>query len=194
MRTLLFTLAILMASSLANAATFSARMSGDTATIQMDGMIVSGDALRVANTLNGVGAARTIVFNLNSPGGNVGEATTMMKGMLALRLKGWHVNVAIDQGSLCASACMLLFAAGERKFAFGEVSICVHQVRVGPIGSDYDQETPNAEMTLNIAAALRKLGAPLSVVAKQVLDDGTCTNLSADELSGWGVITAVARN
>jgi hypothetical protein len=47
---------------------------------------------------------------------------------------------------------------------------------------------------LNIASALRKLGAPLSVVAKQVLDDGTCTNLSTDELSGWGVITAVARN
>jgi len=116
-----------------------------------------------------------------------------MKGIFALRLKGWHVNVAIDQGSECASACMLLFAAGERKFAFGKVSICVHQIRDGKVGTNYQDMTPDVAMTVNVASALRKLGAPLSVIGKQVLDDGSCTGLSDQELAEWGVVTGSAR-
>jgi hypothetical protein len=41
--------------------------------------------------------------------------------------------------------------------------------------------TPGAEMTVNIASALGKLGAPLSVVAEQVRNDDTCIN--GDELA-----------
>jgi hypothetical protein len=188
----LFALALMWVAP-ANAATFTPRVNGDVVTVQVDGDIEQGDTGRAVDAISDARSAHTIVFNLNSAGGDVQEATRLMKGMLALRLKGFHVNVAVDQGQVCASACMLLFASGDGKYTFGDGHICVHQARSGIAAMNYEQLAPNYGLTVNIASALRRLGAPASVIAKQVLDDGTCTSLDANDLTSWGVIQRPAR-
>lgn len=66
------------------------------------------------------------VVSLNSYGGS-----TQWGLLIAEKLKSLNVDTVIEEGSVCASACVYLFAAGQERIAHNETWIGVHGARLG---------------------------------------------------------------
>ena len=68
-------------------------------------------------------AVKTI--DLNSEGGDLNAALD-----LAQKIQSLHVTTKVSKGSICASSCLLLFAAGRERIANESSQFGVHGVRV----------------------------------------------------------------
>lgn len=128
--------------------------------INMDGQIVPGDSAYFAKMVKLANARgrRVMAVRLNSPGGNVLEGAA-----LADEVRSGKIATVVVHGSMCASACFLVFAAGETKYASAESWIGVHGVSIDGKENELTEST-----TLLMARAVKALGAPPSIVAKMV--------------------------
>lgn len=147
--------------------------------IDMDGVIVPGDSTYFAAMVKSANAEGHLVsaLRLNSPGGNVEEGAA-----LAQDVRSAKVATVVVRGSTCASACFLIFAAGEKKYASAGSRIGVHGVSI-----DGHETTLTESMTLMMARAVKLLGAPPSVIAKMVtIPPSQIAWLSANEVREMG--------
>jgi hypothetical protein len=117
--------------------------------------------------------ATAIVFN--SPGGSV-EGGRQMGIMIA----DFHMTTGVAHGGECASACVLIWSAGEFKSAGSDSKIGVHMAK------DMNGE-PTVDGTIFGLHWLEKTHAPNSVVvgAMSTKPDDIYW-LSEDELISWG--------
>ena len=121
-------------------------------------------------------ASRANLVLLHSPGGNVLAGLKM-----GFTIAKHRLDVAVARDRMCASACMLLFAASPRRFVYSTSRIGVHSASLR------NAEAPGA--TLLSARLYEKLGVPYQIIGKMVsTDPDRITWLSRADLSAWGVL------
>lgn len=129
--------------------------------IAISGEISPGDsdALKAAiKTANDAGKLATSI-RLNSEGGNLLEGVR-----LAEVVKFAKMATNVGQGATCASACFLIFAAGETKFANYSARIGVHGA------SDKGEETVRSgAATVSMARVAKDLGVPPAIIGRMVV-------------------------
>lgn len=152
-------LALIMAPIAAVAATFTF----DHQTVIMRGPIVQGDGASLDRFLSaGHNNGHPLTtLQLNSPGGLVREGMA-----LADAVRQYHVNVTVPEDGLCASACFLLFAAGEHKEVGPGARIGIHSATsTGGVGQD------DGNGTLLMARYAAQEGVPAAIVGQMVITD-----------------------
>lgn len=170
----------------AAAATFSIAKEHDA--VNMIGEIVDGDADRLTNA---------IVFASNrgwdikriwmhSPGGEL-EAARQLGELVKLL----EIQTGVAPDSYCVSACVLIFAAGNKRVVYSTSRMGVH--------SAGDQEANDAKAPLVetegaratsvlFARRMAQYGAPASVVTKLITTPPTgITWLNASDYRAWSV-------
>lgn len=154
--------------------------------IVVTGRIDQGDEAYFLSSLSRLRRGGTIEVDLNSPGGSVLAA---MKIADIVHRAG--LTTRVPYRAICASACVLLFAAGASRMADAESTIAVHSA--GMRGqADVEREMVENGDTLAVTTLMARLmssyGAPPSVIGKMVV---TPTNeaavLTRADLDAWKV-------
>lgn len=128
--------------------------------IDIHGMIGSGDADVFNRAVKRAGDAGKSIANvrLNSPGGKLDEGAR-----LAFVIRFAKFPTFVPPGAVCASACFLVFAAGDPKFAGPGALIGVHKA------SDRGVETKaSGAATAAMAGFARELGVPSPIITRMV--------------------------
>jgi hypothetical protein len=118
------------------------------------------------------GAFKAAVKSANDAGKFVGSVSLNSSGgsllvgvELAELVKFAKMATSVGQGATCASACFLIFAAGETKFANYTAQIGVHGAS-DPSG----RETAGSEAaTISMARIARELGVPAAIIGRMVV-------------------------
>ncbi len=101
---------------------------------------------------------------------------------MADEIQAHHASVSVASGAMCASACFLLFAAGEHRTYETGARIGVHSVTSSNhLGPD------DGDGTLAMARYAAHMGVPAGIVGEMVTTESTgIAWLSEDELAGMG--------
>ncbi len=135
----------------------SFNLKDDSVEISISGAIAPGDsdALRVSiQAANDAGKLVTSL-RLNSAGGNLLEAVR-----LAAAVKLAKMSTNVGQSATCASACFLIFAAGETKYANNSARIGVH-------GASEKGDVSRAATT-SMADVAKALDVPWSIIRRMI--------------------------
>jgi hypothetical protein len=147
--------------------------------IQISGDIEPGDTEALTAAVKAANDAGKLVANLrlNSEGGNLLEGVT-----LAAAVKYAKMSTNVGKDATCASACFLVFAAGETKFANYTARIGVHGA------SDRGEETVRSgAATVSMARVAKDLGVPPAIIGRMVVTPPTdMVWLSPAELQSMG--------
>lgn len=149
--------------NLSQAAEFKPSITRDGRVIvSMSGDIDVGDteplkaAIKVAND----GGKLVSSLRLNSVGGNLLEGVK-----LAEIVKFAKMATNVGQGATCASACFLVFAAGETKFANYSAKIGVH----GASDQTGEETVQSGAATVSMARVAKELGVPAAIIGRMVV-------------------------
>lgn len=129
--------------------------------INLSGPIVSGDANQVANVIKEANVAGRLVsgLRLNSPGGSLDEGAK-----LADVVRYSKIATVVMNGTSCASACFIVFAAGNEKYASYSAGVGVHGA------STNGQETEGSRAaTIAMAKIVKELGVPPAIIGQMVV-------------------------
>ncbi len=135
----------------------SFNLKDDSVEISISGAIAPGDsdALRVSiQAANDAGKLVTSL-RLNSAGGNLLEAVR-----LAAAVKLAKMSTNVGQSATCASACFLIFAAGETKYANISARIGVHNAA--------EKGVVSRAATTSMADVAKALDVPWSIVRRMI--------------------------
>jgi hypothetical protein len=158
-------LAILISSicSLAKAASLKSYATKDGRIIvSIAGEITEGDTEVFKAAVKAANDAGKLVtsIRLNSVGGNLLEGVKLSE---AVRFAKVATNVG--QGATCASACFLIFAAGEAKFANYTAEIGVH----GASDQTGAETVQSGAATVSMARIAKDLGVPPAIIGRMVV-------------------------
>jgi len=147
--------------------------------VTMNGRIQQGDGERFARFLRALPASdRIVAFAIDSPGGNVMEAS-----YIARAIRKADLPLFVTDGSTCASACFLIYAAATIKTFSRGSFIGIHSVS----DQNGDENPLSMAMTTGFARDLAGYGVPSAIIGKLVITEpGKMTWLSADELVAMG--------
>ncbi len=129
--------------------------------ITLSGEIVAGDASQVTNVIKEANAAGRLVsgLRLNSPGGSIDEGAK-----LADVIRFAKIATVVMNGTSCASACFIAFAAGSEKYASYSAGVGVHGASVN------GQETEGSRAaTIAMAKIVKELGVPPAIIGQMVV-------------------------
>lgn len=73
--------------------------------------------------------AKEIYLELNSPGGYFKEAQAIYEYIKAEKVNGLKVTTYVPSGSICGSACTMIYIAGEERIAGEAAAFMVHGVQ-----------------------------------------------------------------
>ena len=168
-------LAAIIACSHADAATFKPIKKGKS--LVMTGDIVPGDDARLRNAYTQAcstyGHCPERVF-LNSPGGRIDIAIDV--GSMIYKLK---LDTVVGKTDVCASACFLIWAAGEVRVYFATSSIGVHGSR--DLDGHATHDTDRA-----VADFMRAIGVPNVIIDKMLQTPPTdMAWLTYQDVAGW---------
>jgi hypothetical protein len=130
--------------------------------ISISGELTEGDtntfkaAIKAANDSGKLASS----IRLNSPGGSLPEGAKLAD---AVRFAKMATNVG--QGATCASACFLIFAAGETKFANYTAQIGVH----GASDESGAETVQSGAATISMARIAKELGVPAAIIGRMVV-------------------------
>lgn len=130
--------------------------------ISISGEIAPGDldAFKAAvKAANDAGKLVTSI-RLNSSGGNLLEGVKLTE---AVRFAKMVTNVG--QNATCASACFLIFAAGETKYANYTAQIGVH----GASDKTGEETVQSGAATVSMARVAKELGVPPAIIGRMVV-------------------------
>lgn len=153
----------LASSEIALAANISAVDSKDGKTrLDLVGDIVPGDAEILKLAIQKANSAGRVVvtIRLNSRGGNLLESVA-----IADIVRKGKIATSVLSNSTCASACFVIFAAGNEKYAHYTAQIGVHGA-----SDQAGQETlQSSAATVGMARVIKELGVPAGIVGKMVV-------------------------
>ncbi|PTT75522.1 hypothetical protein DBR42_28735, partial [Pelomonas sp. HMWF004] len=129
-------------------------LSGDGRSLRLDGVIGMGDGARLRALLESDAARDLRRVELASPGGRVREAEKMAA---ALKQHG-HGSRAVGT---CASACTLVFLAGQPRQLTPGARLGFHRASSGTYNPVFDELANQA-----LAESYRDLGLPQSMIDK----------------------------
>jgi hypothetical protein len=149
--------------------------------IVLSGEITEGDADRFIGIVKETNAASREVsgLRLNSPGGDLGEGVK-----LADAVKFARVSTVIVTKTTCASACFIVFSAGNEKYVGYGARVGVHGA-----STTTGQETADSRSaTLAVAKIVKDLGVPPAIIGQMVVTPpDQMVWLSTSDLQGMGV-------
>jgi hypothetical protein len=148
--------------------------------IQLTGEITEGDTDSFTEAVKKANEAGRFVANvrLNSTGGNLVEGVK-----LADAIRVGKISTNVGQGAICASACFIVFAAGETKFASYGAQIGVH----GASDSEGRETVQSGAATVSMARIVRELGVPTAIIGRMVVTPPSeIVWLSPQELQSMG--------
>jgi hypothetical protein len=130
--------------------------------VSISGEIVEGDTESFKAAIKAANDSGKLVssIRLNSPGGNLIEGAELAN---AVRFAKMATNVG--QGATCASACFLVFAAGETKFANYTAQIGVH----GASDQSGQETVQSGAATVSMARIAKDLGVPAAIIGRMVV-------------------------
>lgn len=148
----------------------------DHVEISISGNIAPGDAELLRTRIKAATDAGKLVTSvrLNSEGGNLLEGAR-----LADVVRSAKVSTNVGQNATCASACFLIFAAGETKYAYVRARIGVHGAS--------ENGTESRKATMAMARIAEELTVPSSIIRRMVnTPPGDVTWLSLNDLRLMG--------
>jgi hypothetical protein len=173
--------ALFVSSGVAAAATISSFPTKEgKIVLVINGPIAAGDADQVAALIKASNDAGKFVsaVRLNSPGGNLAEGVK-----LADIIRTAKIATVVPNGSTCASACFVAFAAGTEKFASNNASVGVH----GASEKDGSETPESSAATIAMARIAKELGVPATILGKMVVTPPTeMIWLSPNDLRAMG--------
>jgi len=150
-------------SSKASAATLKSSATKEgRVVILISGDLTDGDTDAFKTAIKAANDSGKLVssIRLNSPGGSLLEGAKLAD---AVRFAKMATNVG--QGATCASACFLIFAAGETKFANYTAQIGVHGA-----SDEHGAETvQSGAATVSMARMAKELGVPSAIIGRMVV-------------------------
>jgi membrane-bound ClpP family serine protease len=152
--------------------------------ILISGQITTGDADAFVSEVKQVNAAGKTIENvqLNSTGGRLIEGVK-----LAEAIRERKISTFIGRGAVCASACFLAFAAGDRKFVASGALVGVHKASDG---SGLETELSGIA-TVSMARFAKDLGVPSAIIDRMVrTPPKQIVWLSSHDLQSMGVTMA----
>jgi hypothetical protein len=154
--------------------------------IVISGRLDPGDDAHFLWSLSRLRRGGTIEVHLSSPGGSVLAA---MKIADIVHRAG--LTTQVPYRATCASACVLVFAAGLARIADANATIAVHSVGM-PGQADLDQKLIENGETLAATTVMARImssyGAPPSVVGKMVATPTEeAAVLTRADLEAWNV-------
>ncbi|WP_156640063.1 ATP-dependent Clp protease proteolytic subunit [Bosea sp. PAMC 26642] len=134
--------------------------------IILEGEIAVGDTDSLQRLIKAANdAGRTVSgIRLSSPGGDLAEGTK-----LADAVKFAKIASVVASTKKCASACFLIFAAGNEKFASYTSEVGVH----GASDQNGKETVGSNAATVTMARIARELGVPHSIIGKMVVTPPT---------------------
>jgi hypothetical protein len=129
----------------------------DHVEISISGDIAPGDADLLNARIKAANDAGKLVtsLRLNSTGGNLLEAVR-----LAAAVKLAKMSTNVGQSATCASACFLIFAAGETKYAN-------YRARIGVHGAA-NKGVESRAATTSMADVAKALDVPWSIIRRMI--------------------------
>jgi hypothetical protein len=130
--------------------------------VVLNGEIVLGDTdqfQQIVRTANNTGRIVSGI-RLNSPGGNLLEGVK-----LADAVRFAKIATVVPNGSTCASACFVAFAAGAEKFASYSASVGVH----GASDRNGQETVASNAATVGMAKIVKELGVPADIIGRMVV-------------------------
>jgi hypothetical protein len=125
-------------------------------------------------------------LSLESAGGRLYAASNIAQMVRSNGIK--TVVGASDSVGICASACMLIYAAGVERHAWEGARLGVHNANTGiakPDGAPDD----DGKGTVMLATEMANYGTPASVIAKLVITPAdSMAWLTNDDVAGWVII------
>jgi hypothetical protein len=97
---------------------------------------------------------------LNSEGGNLLEGVK-----LADAVRFGRMSTNVGKNAICASACFLIFAAGNTKFATYDARVGVH----GASDENGDESVGSGAATVSMARIAKELGVPPAIIGRMVV-------------------------
>jgi hypothetical protein len=134
--------------------------------ISVTGDIAEGDTDAFKAIVRSANDAGKLVSSvrLNSQGGNLLEGV-----QLAEIVKFAKMATNVGQGATCASACFLIFAGGETKFANYTAQVGVH----GASDETGRETTQSNAATVSMARIAKDLGVPPGIIGRMVVTPPT---------------------
>ncbi len=172
---------LLAAHSAASAASLKSIISKENKTIiSLNGEISEGDADTLKAAIKEANDSGRLVsgMRLNSPGGNLLEGTK-----LAEIVRFGKIATVVANGAQCASACFIVFAAGDPKFVSYSAFVGVH----GAADADGQETVQAGAATVSMARIVRDLGVPAPIIGKMVVTPPSqIVWLTPDDLRSMG--------
>jgi hypothetical protein len=130
--------------------------------ISISGELVEGDSDSFKAAVKAANDAGKLVssLRLNSPGGSLLEGAK-----LADSVRFGKMSTNVGQGATCASACFLIYAAGETKFANYTAQIGVH----GASDENGNETAQSGAATVTMAKMAKELGVPPAIIGRMVV-------------------------
>jgi hypothetical protein len=127
--------------------------------IALNGEITEGDAESLKAQIKTANDANRLVSGIrfNSPGGILVEGVK-----LAEIVRYAKMATIVANGSQCASACFVAFAAGAEKFVSYTANVGVH-------GASDQSGRESGDATVSMARVVKELGVPAGIIGKMVV-------------------------
>lgn len=148
----------------------------DRVEISISGSIAPGDAHLLQARIKAANDAGKLVtsMRLHSDGGNLREGV-----LLAAVVKSAKISTIVGRDATCASACFLIFAAGETKNAN-------HRARIGVHGAA-DKGSESRSATTSMASVAKELGVTSSIIRRMLITPSSeMVWLSSADLQSMG--------
>lgn len=132
-----------------------------------------------------------VVLIVDTPGGNIYAARQIAAGMLSARIKGIPTTIVLRAGSICASSCVVMFAAATTRIVevggtTGGKRIPSGALYVHTLAIDGNETEATMAASVELARVMKEVGTPDPVLAKLLLTgtrDGR--RLDASDLKSW---------
>jgi hypothetical protein len=167
--------------SVASAASITSTVSKDGKVIvSLVGEIVEGDTDTLKSIIKLANESGRFVsaIRLDSPGGSIMEGSN-----LAAIIRYGKIATSVISGAKCASACFIVFAAGNPKYVNYSALVGVHGA-----SDDQGRETIQAgAATVSMARIVKDLGVPAPIIGKMVVTPpDSIVWLTPDDLRSMG--------
>jgi hypothetical protein len=157
--------------------------------VTLTGDIVDGDAEKVRRLIESAQDRGGLVYGirLDSIGGKLMEAVKIADIVHAV-----SIATAVDEAAECASACFIIFAAGNGKFAHYGARIGVNGA--SGVSNEAGRESVQSDAIIAVIARLfREMDVPRDIIGRMVVTPSQQMMwLTPDELRSMGV-TMVGR-
>jgi hypothetical protein len=147
----------------------------------LSGEIIEGDSDALKAAIKSANDVGKLVANirLNSEGGSLLEGVK-----LADAVRFAKISTNVGNNATCASACFLIFAAGQTKFANYTARIGVH----GASDKTGSETVQSGAATVSMARVAKDLGVPPAIIGRMVVTPPSeMVWLSPQDLQSMGV-------